>query len=81
MFFAACFSGFSIGAIFGEIEPILGSLPSLASGNTFSVQDNNLFMYCRSFVLNIFSQPSLEKNCLYLCSPSFAVVLVLIEPQ
>ena len=47
---ASSLSGFSIGAIFGGIEPILGS----SSGDASNVEDNNSCMYSRSFVSDIF---------------------------
>ena len=41
---------FLIGAIFGGIEPILGS----SSGDASNVEDNNSCMYSQSFVSDIF---------------------------
>ena len=70
-------SGFSIGAIFGGIEPILGSLSPVVSGDASNVKDIRLCMYSQS-ILGIFFTTqfsvTLEKICLYFCFPSFAVV-------
>ena len=38
-------SGFSIGAIFGGIEPILGSLSPVVSGGATNVEGSNSCMY------------------------------------
>ena len=43
----SCFSGFSVGAIFGGFEPILGSLSPVISGDACNVEDNNSFIYSR----------------------------------
>ena len=51
---ASSLSGFSTGAIFGRIEPILGSLSPVVSGDASNVEDNNSCMYSRSFVSDIF---------------------------
>ena len=51
---ASSLSGFSIGAIFGGIEPIQGSLSPEVSGDAFNVEDNNSCMYSRSFVSDVF---------------------------
>ena len=74
---ASSLSGFSIWAIFGGIEPIVGSLSPVMSWDDSNVEDNNLCIYSRSFVSDIFFTTqlcvTLEKNCLYLCFPSFIV--------
>ena len=51
---ASSLSGFSVGAIFGGIEPILGILSPEVSGDASNVEDNNLCLYSQSFVLHIF---------------------------
>ena len=74
---ASSLSGFSIGAIFDRIEPILGSLLTAVSGDVSNVKDNNSCMYSQSSVSNIFFTTqfcvTLEKICLYLRFPSFAL--------
>ena len=74
---ASSLSGFSIGAIFGGIKPILGSLSSVVSGDASNVEDNSFCMYSQSFVLDIFFTTqfciTLGKICLYLHFPSFIV--------
>ena len=54
MFSMASLSGFLIGAIFGGIEPIRGSLSPEVSGDASNVEDNNSCMYSRSFVSDVF---------------------------
>ena len=58
---ASSLSGFSIGPIFGGIKPILGSVSlvvsPVASEDASNMEDNNLYMYSRSFVSDIFSFP------------------------
>ena len=65
---ASSLSGFSIGAIFGGIELIQGSLSPEVSGDASNVEDNNSCMYSRSFVSDIFFITqfcvTLEKMCL-----------------
>ena len=72
---ASSFSGFSVAAIFGGIEPILGSLSPLVSEDASNVEDSNSFMYIRHFASDIFLTTqfsvTLEKICLYLRSQSF----------
>ena len=67
---ASSLSGFSIGAIFGGIEPILGSLSPVVSGDASNVEDNSLCMYSQSFVLDIFFTTqfciTLEKICIFI---------------
>ena len=46
---ASCFTDFSTGAIFGGIEPVLGSLSPPVSGGAYNVEDNDSFMYSRFF--------------------------------
>ena len=53
---ASSLFGFSIGAIFGVLEPVLGSLSPVVSGGASNVEDNNSYMYSRSFVSDIFFQ-------------------------
>ena len=66
---ASSLSGFTIGALFGGIEPILGSLSPEVSG-VDKVEDNNSCIYSRSFVSDIFFTTqfciTLEKICFYL---------------
>ena len=82
---ASSLSGFWVGAIFGGIEPILGSLSLVVSVDASNVEDNNSCIYSRSFVLDIFFTTqfcvTLEKICLYLRFLSFVAAWVLLEPQ
>ena len=74
---ASSLSGFSTGAIFGGIEPILGSLSPVVSGDASNVEDNNSCIYSPSFVSDIFFTTqfcvTLKTICLYLPFPSFLV--------
>ena len=61
---ASSLSGFSIGAIFIGIKPILGrigliplNIAPVVSEDASNMKDNNLYMYSRSFVSDIFSFP------------------------
>ena len=64
MFSMASFlSGFSIGAIFGGIEAILGILSPVVSGDASSA---DIFFTVQFYF-------TLEKICLYLRFPSFVV--------
>ena len=51
---ASSFSAFSIGEIFGGIEPVIGSLSPLVSGDASNVKDNNSLMYLPSSVPDVF---------------------------
>ena len=73
MFSMASLSGFLIGAIFGGIEPIRGSLSPEVSGDASNVEDNNSCMYSRSFVSDVFFTTQF-------CA-TFFVAWVLFEPQ
>ena len=53
---ASSLSGFPIGAIFGGIEPIRGSLSPLVSADASNVEVSNSCLYSRSFVSEIFLQ-------------------------
>ena len=68
---------FSIGAIFGGIEPIQDSLSPVVSGYASNVEDDNSCMHSQSFVSDIFSTTqfciTVENICLYLRFPSFVV--------
>ena len=56
---ASYLSGFSIGAIFGGIEPILGSLSPVVSGGASNVEDNNSCVCILDLFFRIFfSQPN-----------------------
>ena len=82
---ASSFSAFSIGEIFSGIEPIIGSLSPLVSGDASNVKDNNSLMYFPSSVPDVFfSNPYLchfRNICSYLRFQPFVVDLVLFEPQ
>ena len=68
---ASSLSGFSTGAMFGGIEPILGSLSPAVSGDASNVEDNNSCIYSPSFVSDIFfHNPVLRhfKNNLFVSS-------------
>ena len=65
VFYGFLFIWFSTRAVFGKIEPIVGSLSPLLSVDASKVEVNNSFLYSRCFVLDIFSQRnfvSLSKN-------------------
>ena len=59
---ASSLSGFSIGEIFGRIEPILGSLSPVMSGDASNVEDSNSCMYSGSFVSDIFFHNSFLRH-------------------
>ena len=54
---ASSFSAFSIGEIFSGIEPIIGSLSPLVSGDASNIKDNNSLMYFPSSVPDVFFFP------------------------
>ena len=72
---ASSLSGFSIGAIFGGIEQILGNLSPAVSGDASNVGDNNLRIYSRSFVSDIFLTTQLcfvkKFVCIFVSHPLF----------